>query len=212
MLLHLDICVVTVGVRPLEHLSALDDGLAALYQELALGVGEVQDFDERVDAHYKLALQLFREPSRPLMVNVPLIRVDIPLHVLCSLCALPLLNCKTSVRCELLLVDVALVVASRGGPVFAPVAQADPAEVVVAVPTAACHVVAALVLLNVCMAFWARLRVGEDPGRVLALRALLLDPELGLVAGAGLVRVEPALEAELDAAFALNLLQVPRVL
>ena len=46
----------------------------------------------------------------------------------------------------------------------APVAEAEPAEVVTAVPTR--HVVAALVLLNKALALGTRLCIGLDPGHV----------------------------------------------
>ena len=138
------------------------------------------------------------------MVNVPLIRVDVPVDIVLSLLTLPLLICKAGICAELVFVDVALVVAASGRSMLTPVAQADPAEVVIAL--AAGHVVAALVLLDVRLAARARFGVGQDPGRVLTLRALLLNPKLGLLAGAGFVRIEPALEAELDAAIALNFL------
>ena len=139
------------------------------------------------------------------MVNVPLISVDVPVDIVLSLLTLPLLVCKVGIRAELVLVDVTLVVAASGGSMLTPVAHADPAEVVIAL--AAGHVVAALVLLDVRLAARACLGVGQDPGRVLTLRALLLNPELGLLASARFVRIEPALEAELNAAIALDFLQ-----
>ena len=92
------------------------------------------------------------------MVNVPLIRVNVPFNVVLSLLTLPLFVRKACIGAELVLVDVALVVASSGRSMLTPVAQADPAEVVTAL--SASHVVAALVLLDVRMASRARLSVG----------------------------------------------------
>ena len=92
------------------------------------------------------------------MVNVPLIRVNVPIKVVLSLLTLLLFVRKACIGAELVFVDVAFVVASSGRSMLTPVAQADPAEVVTAL--SASHVVAALVLLDVRMAFRARLSVG----------------------------------------------------
>ena len=75
-----------------------------------------------------------------------------------------------------------------------PVSHADPAEFVFALH--ACHVIASIVLLNLSMAAGARFCVGQDPGRVFALRTLLLNPELRRTASARVMSVVPTLEAE----------------
>ena len=66
------------------------------------------------------------------MVNVPLVIVHVALNIVSGLLTLLFLIGKRLVVLSLFLVKVALIVASCSAAVLAPVAHADPAEVVLA--------------------------------------------------------------------------------
>ena len=78
-----------------------------------------------------------------------------------------LLTAKIAIAFFLLLVKVALVIASCGAAMFLPVTHADPAELVATL--IAGHVVATLVLLDRFVAARTRFCVGHDPGHILRL-------------------------------------------
>lgn len=106
------------------------------------------------------------------------------------------LCCKIRVLL-LLFVQVALIVAACGSAVIGPVSHANPAEIVATatVSSVARHVIAPLILLNVLLAFWARLRVGHEPGHVLTLGIVLRVPLTSRITVARLVRALTTSEA-----------------
>ena len=86
--------------------------------------------------------------------------------------------------------------------VVAPVGEAEPAELVAALP--ASHVVAALILLDVALALRAGLCVRLDPVDVRVLILLLRFPRNDLCTVAGLVVLLRAKNAVAPAALAIN--------
>ena len=63
------------------------------------------------------------------------------------------------------------------------------------VSSVARHVIAPLILLNVLLAFWARLRVSHEPGHVLTLGIVLRVPLTSRITVARLVRALTTSEA-----------------
>eukprot|EP00350_Pseudokeronopsis_sp_OXSARD2_P012569 CAMPEP_0170545310 /NCGR_PEP_ID=MMETSP0211-20121228/3739_1 /TAXON_ID=311385 /ORGANISM="Pseudokeronopsis sp., Strain OXSARD2" /LENGTH=263 /DNA_ID=CAMNT_0010849169 /DNA_START=175 /DNA_END=966 /DNA_ORIENTATION=+ len=184
-----------IHVSELQHLSAPNDLIDRLLEEVQLLNRVLLDPLEELDLGLDDRLQ-------GLCVFLGLLMVDIPLkeeHVsgefmLGVISFLLFLGHVPIVSLFELFVLVALVVTARAGAMFLPVPKAEPAELIGA--HLAGHMVAALVLLYGLLALRAALGIGQNPGDVFALVAVLEDPLLGLLAVDGLVGLVPALEAE----------------
>ena len=99
-------------------------------------------------------------------------------------------------------INVASIVASGPAVVLAPLHKTEPAEAELAL--LARHVHTPLVFLDQALALGARLRVGFDPGEVLAVAALLLLPDAHHRAGGWQVVLVLAREAERVTALAIH--------
>ena len=99
-------------------------------------------------------------------------------------------------------VNVTGVVPASAAVVLAPLGKAKPTEAVLAL--LASHMHAALVLLDQTRAFRARFRVGLNPGKILAITALLLLPDAHHGASRRQVILILTREAERIATFTIN--------
>ena len=127
------------------------------------------------------------------MLVVPSEVMRITRYFVLSICPLLLFLGKVCVVFLLFFVQVALVVATRGRAVRAPVAHANPAEMVPA-PShllPASHVIAALVFLDMLVASRTLLRVRHEPGHVLRLCIVFIYPLFRIIACTRLVRGQP---------------------
>ena len=101
------------------------------------------------------------------MIRIALVMPHVPRQLTLGFLSFVLLTAKIAIAFFLLLVQVALVVASCGASMFLPVTHADPAEFVATL--IAGHVVATLVLLDRFVAARTRFCVCHDPGHILGL-------------------------------------------
>ena len=144
---------------------------------------------------------------RPLMIDKAFVVMTVPGHVIGGICALLLLSSEGAVLLFLVFEQIAIVIATGSGAVIRPSTHANPAELMLA--GGAPHVIATLILLDLCVArlVRARLSIGDQPGCVLTLIAFLLYPLLGGVTVTRPVRDVPAAEAIFRTAVAMNLLK-----
>ena len=179
------ILVVRKGVGPLEDISALDDGVAAVLQELELLGRIVLQLVQLLHLALDDWQEIDGELAGAVVVGEPLVVPHVALELGLGENSLLLLLLETRVL-ALFFVEIALIVAAGGRAVLLPIAHAGPAELVAAL--GARHVVTSLVFLDVFLTFRARLAVGGDPVDVFGLSAGLHHPGFGHAAVAGLVR------------------------
>ena len=193
------VVIVPIGVGPLEDLSALDDCLTAVLQEVELlrwvTFSLMQQHAFLLDHRQEFDGEL----AGAVMVGEPLVIPHVALQLGNRFLSLGFFCLEAGILL-LFLVQVALVIASGCGAMVLPVTHANPAELVAALRT--CHMVASLILLDALIALRAWFRVGRDPVNILRLSARLVIPSLCGGAIARFMRVLATHEAELSATFA----------
>jgi hypothetical protein len=202
--LQLVLNVVPVHVGKLKDMAAADYFIDCLLEEGKLGEGVALDVVKKVDLGLNHWLQRLGLPLGLVVIVVPLEVEHVLLQLILSILYLLLLLHYFLVASFFsLFVFVTLVISSGGGAVLGPVAEAEPAKLVLA--EAAGHVVAALVLLDGLGAAGAVLCVGHNPGNVLGLSRVFEAPLFCGFAVSRLVRFLATLEAEGTPALAVDL-------